>query len=164
MFSAAGDKRGLRKIGAIFLEIVYRLRAAIIILLWGDIVNGNIKRLRKALAEVDHITAHIEDMSKSEIIDRLMASGVDDGVRHHLAHILMSQAGWRFFLAQTREAEWHHLRQAARKQVRRESLQVILETVEDDILESTLALLDLGRVRHIAGIVSEAIVERTVRN
>lgn len=163
MFSAAGDKRGLGKIVSVLLEIIYRLRAAAIIVLWGDIVNGNIKHLREALNEVDRITRNIDSMSNQEIVDLLSASGVNTGIRHHLSHILMNQAGWRFFLAQTREAEWHHLKQAARKRARRETLKMILETVEDDVLENTFALLDLKRLKEVAQVISDAIVDRTVK-
>jgi hypothetical protein len=165
MPNTTGDKRGLAKVAAFLIEIFFRFRAAFIILLWGDIVNGNIKRLKRALDEIDYIVSHVDDMSKAEIVDLLSASDIskaNTGVRHNIAHVLISQAGWRFFLAQRREAEWHYFRQSARRQKERDSLQVILQTVEDDFLEDTLSLLELDRIRKIAKIVSQAITSKTV--
>lgn len=92
------------------LEIFHRVRAAILIIIWGDLVNGKIRHLQKAMNELDYIVLHADEMSKEQILGMLTNPSVemfDTGLKHHLAHVLAYDAGWRLLNAQARETRWH---------------------------------------------------------
>ena len=89
-----------------FKELFIRLRLAITIIFYGDLINGNLKHLRAMLAELEFVATHKDDLKKDEIISLIVGDlgKPQTGMLHHLRHVLTSQ-NWRILAAEMREAE-----------------------------------------------------------
>lgn len=82
-----------------------RLRLAIIVIFWGDLLNGNVHRLYKMKSEIDYMRSHWDDLDKDELYGLIFSSKADTGLRQHVAHILTSLQTWRLLNAERRELE-----------------------------------------------------------
>lgn len=87
------------------IEIFSRLRLVVIVLLFGDLLNGNIDRLYKMKSEIDYMRSHWDDLDKEELYGLIFSSKADTGLRQHVAHILTSLQTWRILNAERRELE-----------------------------------------------------------
>lgn len=143
----------------LFKEIFERTRSAILILVAGDFTNGNIRKLHKALNEIDYIIEHAPDLSKDEIVELIASSDVSKastGLRQNVSHVLMSVAGWRLLVAQARETEWHHLKQKARRLVKKElAIQTVLDTAQLEDIKIAYDGLPEQRKREIREILDD---------
>jgi len=88
-------------------EFLKRLHLAIIVLLFGDLRNGNLEHLKSLLSEVDYIATHYNDLSKQEIVNLITGdqNKSSTGMRHHLAHIISTSQNWRIVNAEMVESE-----------------------------------------------------------
>jgi hypothetical protein len=103
-------------------ELLRRIRLALIVLLWGDLKDGNLKHLKALGAELEFIVTHQDDLSKDEIMS-LITGGIDKtetGILHHVNHILTSLQNWRIVNAEMREAELIDLRRKIAKLLKRD--------------------------------------------
>jgi|SRR3972149_2613194 len=87
-------------------ELFRRARLALAVILWGDLINGNLRHLRAMLAELEFISTHRNDMSKDEVILLIVGdiSKPQTGMLHHLRHVLSSE-NWRIIAAEMCQAE-----------------------------------------------------------
>lgn len=94
------------RILSFFKELFIRFRLAYIIIFYGDLINGNLKRLRAMLAELEFISTHQDDLEKAEIISLVVGdlSKPQTGMLHHLQNVLTSH-NWRIIAAEMRDAE-----------------------------------------------------------